>query len=426
MTSFFSCIIALIMMLLVPCASWADSVFHLEPFKVLHGGEIYSPKSAAFSKDGRKLYVNALEGQKTLVFDTENFELIKVIEHSFAEEESALFLNGENSLFDYSYNTCHGNGEKNIFSGKPVEMTFTHDGAYLWVTYYRRVCDSNASSPSALAIIDTKEDRIVRVMPTAPLPKMIVASPEAKRVAVTHWGDNTVGLISIENDDPFSFAYEKLVVVGKRLNVKNIRGNRDAVCGQCLRGSVFTKDGRYLFVAGMRTQKLAVIEVSSGTVVGSVTLPVANPRHFVLNNEGTKLYVTFNKPGKIAELDVDDIIAKAKQNGVCKGRVLEVGSGARTCTLSQDNKRLYVACNSSSQLVCVDIESWKVIDSIAVAPYAVGLAVHPEETFAVVTSQGKKGHGGNAVSIYRIIRDLQAPTEKPEKFSEEFSDNPNE
>lgn len=73
--------------------------------------------------------------------------------------------------------------------------------------FYRRSFDDNASSPSAVAIIDTTTDKIVRVMPTGPLPKMLATSPDNHYVAVTHWGDNTVGLIDIASDNPMNFHY---------------------------------------------------------------------------------------------------------------------------------------------------------------------------------------------------------------------------
>jgi len=50
------------------------------------------------------------------------------------------------------------------------------------VTYYRRSYDANAIDPSAVCIIDTDSDSIVRVIPTGPLPKMITCSPNNKHI----------------------------------------------------------------------------------------------------------------------------------------------------------------------------------------------------------------------------------------------------
>ncbi|MBO4334831.1 MAG: hypothetical protein J5846_03230 [Desulfovibrio sp.] len=374
----------------------------LKFIKNLRSPHIFSPKSAVFSLDGTKFYINALEGKETLVYDTETLELKKVISHTFGQEDAPLFLNGETTLFDYTYHNCRGTGDKNRFSGKPVECTFTHNGRYLWVSYYRRECDYNASSPSALAIIDTTQDSIVRVMPTAPLPKMVAASPDGKRLAVTNWGDNTVGIIDISSNNPQDFHYERLLVVGQKLNVAGVSGNRDNVCGLCLRGTVFTADGRYLLVAGMKSSYLTVFDVENGKKVGSVHLPVANPRHFVRSPDGQKLYVSFNVPGKVAEIAMAEILHRAPSNGSVTGRVLTVGSGARTVAVSPNGRHLYAACNKSSSLTCIDIASWRILDTAAVAPYAVGLAIHPQEKLALVTSQGRNGQGGNNVAVFAI------------------------
>ncbi|MBQ7456760.1 MAG: hypothetical protein IJS54_04070 [Desulfovibrio sp.] len=312
-----------------------------------------------------------------------------------------MFVNNENTVFDYEYNNCFGTGNKNIFKGKPVECLFTHQGRYLWVSYYRRECDPNASSPSAVAIIDTNTDTIVRVMPTAPLPKMLAASPDGKWVAVTNWGDNTIGLINIEGDDPRAFSYTRQIVVGHKLPVRNLSGNRDSACGLCLRGTVFTKDSQHLFVLGMRSDRLFVY-TSAGDFVGSVRLPVPNPRHCVLSPDGKNLYVSFNVPGKVAKIAVAAILDMAPTKGKVSGSLLHVGAGARTIALSNDGARLYAVSNSASHLSCVDIARWKVVAQIPVAPYGVGLALHPLETIALVTSQGKNGQGGNTVGVFRI------------------------
>ncbi len=375
--------------------------FELSLVKNLRSQHIYSPKSAVFSPDGSKFYVHALEGMKTLVFDAGTLALKTVIPHHFTKADADLFLN-ENTVFDYQYNNCFGSGDQNIFNGKPVECAFTHGGRYLWVSYYRRECDKNASSPSAIAVIDTKTDTIVRVLPSPPLPKMLVASPDGTRLAVTNWGDNTVALISVRGENPADFAYERQIVVGKRLSVRNISGNRDRNCGLCLRGTSFTPDGRFLLVCGMSSDILHVFNVESGKPLGYVRLPVVNPRHLVLNPEGNKLYVSFNIPGKVAEISLADILAAAPSHSSVRGRGRTVGRGARTVALSPDGRRLYVVCNLSSTLSCIDIASWKVIASVPVAPFGVGLCVSPDETMAVVTSQGRNGEGGNTVGVFAI------------------------
>ena len=131
---------------------------------------INSPKSVKYSKDGSKFYVQSLEGYTTSIYDSGSKTLIKTLIHEFTTANDSLFKGGETTIYNYPYKQKRT--QKNVFLGKPVESCFSHQGKYLWVTYYRRDFDPIAQSPSAVAIIDTERDVIVRVMPTGPLPKM--------------------------------------------------------------------------------------------------------------------------------------------------------------------------------------------------------------------------------------------------------------
>ena len=60
---------------------------------------INSPKSALFSDDGRKLYVNSLEGGQTVVYEWPSLKKIKIIDHYFGSKNQSLFLNNENTIY---------------------------------------------------------------------------------------------------------------------------------------------------------------------------------------------------------------------------------------------------------------------------------------------------------------------------------------
>ncbi len=389
----------------------------LEHIRTLRGPHINSPKSVIFSPDGSRFYINSLEGLETVVYNADTFEEVSVIRHEFGQDDAGLFLNGESTAFDYEYFTSVDADKRNCFGGKPVEAAFSHNGRYLWVTYYRRTWDHRASSPSAVAVIDTAQNRIVRVIPTGPLPKMITASPDGKTMAVIHWGDNTIGLIDISSDDPQGFTYKTLLTDGKRLNVSNIKGDRDAVCGHCLRGAAFSADSRYLFVGRMHNGGITVFDLETMERIGTYKGVAPTPRHIILSQDGTKLYLTSNSAGVVTELPVDELLQAVKNGGrVQHARALSVGRQARTLTQSPDGKYLFVACNVSTEVSVVDIATWKKIASAKTTPYTVGLAVSPRGDLVITTSQGRKGRGGHAVDLYRIsppaapARDVQQET----------------
>jgi DNA-binding beta-propeller fold protein YncE len=370
----------------------------------LYDGGVRSPKSAAFSPDGRKLYINALEGGQTLVYAFPSLKRLAAITHAFDAGDAALFQR-ETTVFDYPFfNGREGN--RNVFAGKPVEMAFSHGGRYLWVPYYRRSYDPNASSPSAMAIIDTRSDRIVRVMPTGPLPKYIAVSPDSTVAVVTHWGDNTLGAIDIRGDDPAQFRYVGHWTVEYRMPVEGLEGNRDSNCGFCLRGTVFTPDGKTVLVARMGGGGLAGFEASTGRYLGTLLDFVPNPRHILISPDGRTLYASGNQSGAIGRYDISAMLRALAGAGGKRivgpgGETLAVGRGARTIALSPDGRTLYAAINNESRLVKVDLAGWRVVDRATVDPFTVGLAVSPDGRTIVTTSQGRSGQGGgNSVGLY--------------------------
>ena len=390
----------------------------LERVTTIRGSFVLSPKSVIFSADGSRFYVNALEGLKTLVYDTATLKLAHVISHEFTEEDAGLFLDNESTVFDYTYLVNRDPQKRNCFGGKPVEGVLTHADRYLWVTYYRRTWDPRATSPSAVAIIDTQSNSIVRVMPTGPLPKMLAVSPDGRTLAITHWGDNSVALMDISSDNPRDFHYVGLLVDGKRPDLRRVRGDRDKVCGHCLRGTVFSRDGRHLFVGRMHNGGITVFDVRTRACLGTFRGVDPTPRHLVLSPDGTTLYVSCAASGTINALEVDRVLESlATGDTSYRGRSLAVGPDGRTLALSADGRWIYVACNRMARLVMVDALNWKVVDRVPASPYPVGLAVHPDGTMVLTTAQGRRGRGGHVLDVFRVqgVKPLpvQPPAERP-------------
>ena len=178
-----------------------------------HDPDVLSPKSVHIHPSGEKYYVNSLEGGKTVVYSMDG-EKLATVSHRIGKEHEALWA-PSSGLFHYN----HTYRNPDTFTGKPVESAFSHDGRYLWIPYYRRSFDINAQEPSAMAVIDTRADTLVRLFETGPLPKMIAASPDGKQMAVTHWGDNTVGIVDISSDEPRDWHFTKLYVVDYQLKL---------------------------------------------------------------------------------------------------------------------------------------------------------------------------------------------------------------
>lgn len=374
----------------------------------VYDSAINSPKSAAFSEDGSKLYVNSLEGTQTVVFEWPSLKRLKVISHRFNSANQYLFQ-GEETIFAYPYYGKPSAGA-NHFKGKPVEMAFSHQGAYLWVTYYRRDYDQSAQSPSAVAIIDTRTDEIVRVMPTGPIPKFVAVSPDGRTLAITHWGDNTVALIDITSSQAKDFKYVSHLTVDRKLSQADLEGkDRDSVCGYCLRGTVFSPDSRYLLVARMGGGGIAGFDLQEKKYLGSIMNLRSTPRHLVVTPDGQSLIVSSNVSGYITKLNLQlfvDEIRKANGKNIkakIDGIETSVGLGARTIEVDPAGRYVYVAVNEGVKVAAVDLLTMKVVAQTAVDPFPVGLAISKDGRYLVTTSQGRAGRGGgNSVNIVRI------------------------
>ncbi len=369
-------------------------------------GDVYdehinSPKSVNILDSKRKFYVHSLEGCETVVYNLDNFQRIKVIKHKFDKSNQNLFK--ETNYFDYKFRSKVDN--YNHFQGKPVESCFSHNGKYLWVTYYRRTYDQNAAEPSAVCIIDTDKDEIVRVMPTAPLPKMIACSPDNKMIAITHWGDNTVGLVDVSGTDAQQFKHIKNLVIDKQLAMNfstSAHVDRDANCGHCLRGTVFTPDSKYLLVGKMASDGIAVINTSTKTYMGTVTGMKNNIRHLVIS--GDYLYLSINKFGYVQRCNWKDFIKYAETNintAYKSWKEVSVGTGARTIA-TNDGKYIFAAVNSQSKIAVVRAADMKVVAEIKADSYPVGMDISADGKYVIVTAQGKSGGGGNSVMVYSV------------------------
>lgn len=364
---------------------------------------INSPKSVNFHPDGSRFYVNSLEGCRTVVYDAHTAKRLKTIEHRFTSGTGALWAQ-PSQLYEFTH---YDNGRSRAFDGKPVESCFSHGGRYLWVPYYRRTFDINAQDPSAVAVIDTRTDTIVRMFDCGPLPKMIACSHDNRTIAVTHWGNNTVGLIDISSPDIKQWHHRACVVV-ERLFPLNFSltstVNRDTNSGLTLRGTVFTPDDRFILVGMMSGNAIGVIDAPRGEYIGKIT-GSGNVRHLIIKDKW--LYGSNCSAGIVRRVELDKVV-KAIES--CQGAVInvpgwqtcQVGAGARTIEASPSGRWIFAACNSVSQLYVVDATDMSVAASIDVDSYPVGLDISTDGTLVAVTSQGIKGSGGNAVNLYRI------------------------
>ena len=379
--------------------------------------DINSPKSVNMHPNNTKYYVNSLEGATTVVYDFKTNEKMKVIRHNFTDADTVLW--GDTKPYykftHYLPDAKHPasrHGGWGTFYGKPVESAFSHGGKYLWVPYYRRDYDINAQDPSAVAIIDTQTDSIIRLMDTGPLPKMIATSPDGKLLAITQWGDNTVGIIDIASEDPTDWHYRSLAIIDQQLKLNlsmTKQVNRDDDSGYCLRGTAFTPDNRYLLVGCMAGNNgIAVMDLEKMEYLGRITGNMYNVRHLLIRDG--YLYLSINRDGYIQRMPLSQFldavpalkVSPTKTTPLSGWQNCQVGAGARTIEMSRDGRYIYAACNASSTLYVVDVLTFQVIAHMSIDSYPVGLEVSHDGKYVFTTSQGRSNGGGNCVDIFEV------------------------
>lgn len=142
--------------------------------------------------------------------------------------------------------------------------------------------------------------------------------------------------------------------------------------------------------------------------LGRVTGMKRNLRHILISHGW--LYLSINAEGYVQRIRLDKFLDTAKKkmvNHVAKltdgWETCKVAPGTRTIEISPSGKYIFAACNLGSKLCIVDTEHMKLIGSIAVDSYPVGLDISNDGTIVIVTSQGRgENLGGNAVNVYRV------------------------
>ncbi len=350
-----------------------ESYVEISPFSSKHQDEeMISPKSISIHPHKNKMYINALEAGKTLVYSNKTFEKLKTIDHSFGD---------------------HNSLKPGIrFFGKPVEGWFTHDGRYYWVTYYRWSDDANAMNNSGFALIDTETDQIVRAFPTGNIPKFITANTASSLLAVTLWGENKVEIYDIS--EVANTHLVSSIALGSKV-IAEPGSNRDNTCGMCLRGTAFIPHSNLLAVAQMGSGGgIWLIDTNTMKVVRGLRKTPATPRHLQVYEDW--LYFSANASGMVGRILISDLERAAKDDKFEPTiEAKKFGEGARTIKIFKNH--IFAALNHSQKVAISNLD-FTGIRTLPAPAFPVGLDV--DENILAVTSQGRGGEGGHRVWIY--------------------------
>lgn len=318
-------------------------------------------KSVLFNSTGTQLFAMNLEGMSIYQFDR----------------------NSRSVTREFKFKPTRGTGwdyetDKPIpsYEEKPVEACLSHDDKWLWVSLHNaegivaiRVDSLSANKHSGQVIApravlkkitviergSTGRDSFqVPLIRTGKTPKVIARTASSSHLLVSNWHSYNVSVLSTH---PERFPYATVI---------------DTIPVPAIpRGIVVDDRNQRSFVAIMGGASL--MSVNNNVWMKEKDLTVAsNPRHLVIDSSG-RLFVSYNRVGKIACIDPNT------------GETLFTASTAaqpRTIILSKNHRFLFVTCYSSDKLEVFRIndDSFTRIASLPCPGHPVGVDIYENES----------------------------------------------
>lgn len=245
--------------------------------------------------------------------------------------------------------------------GGPVEASFAPDGTHLWVSNYSMygpgfaspgddVCSpASGHDRSFLYRIDTSTWEIDGAVLVGSVPKYVQATPDGKHVLVTNWCSYDVSVV----------------------DTATLKQIARIPVGRYPRGIAVTADSARAYIAVMGSTNVRTLDLAGvvagkrgASVVKTFSSPGRAPRHLNLSPDGTRLYVTLNGVGRVAQLDARS------------GKVLatvRTGQAPRSAALSPDGTALFVVNYESGTVSRLRTSDMKVLESRRVDHHPIGI-----------------------------------------------------
>jgi YVTN family beta-propeller protein len=317
-----------------------------------------SPKSIVYSGNGLFFAQNMMYRHNITIYD-QNYNLVKT-------------LSDQVKLSDYGHKEYLG-----TYQGSPVEVAFSHNGQYAWVSNYQmygteftnpgsdRCGISPNYDPSFVYRINTQTLTIDQAVKVGSVPKYVATSPDNRFVLTSNWCSGDLSII----------------------NTQNNREIKRIFLGSYPRGIAIDQNSQKAYIAIMGSRNIAIVDLENFSLdwlnnIGS------SPRHLILDPDGEHLYVSLNGDGQIARLNV-------KTQDYVK---IKTGNAPRSMTLSKTGKYLYVVNYNSHTVTKIRTSDMKLLQTVKTPPNPIGITYDPQKEELWVAS-----YSGSIV----IFKDLE-------------------
>ena len=308
----------------------------LELHKVIQG--YISPKSIGYSGNGRFFAQNMMYQHSITVYDKE-FNLVKTISDKV-----------ELSNFKQS-------GYTGAHRGAPVEVAFSPDGSYAWVSNYKMYgsgfdnpstdnCKiSNKYDKSFVYQINTHTLKIEQVIAVGCVPKYLATTPNGKYLLVSNWCSGDLSIIDI--------------AVGREIKRIDM--------GRYPRGIVVDSRSQFAYIAIMGARKIARLNLNNFSV-SYIQQVGQTPRHLCISPDDRYLYITLSREGKIARYDLIENCLKDE---------IYTGKAARSMTITPEGQFAYVVNYKDDTFSKIDLNSFKVVQTQQTHDKPIGITFDP-------------------------------------------------
>ncbi len=249
-------------------------------------------------------------------------------------------------------------GHPGVSKGAPVEMAFSPDGAFAWVSNYHMYGQGFSAEPSDTCTsgegfthsyvykVDTATYRIVKVIEVGVVPKYVAMTPDGKHVVVTNWCSMDITVIDTATD-----AVVATVPSG----------------GRYPRGIAISKDSGTAYIALMGSGKVIALDLASAKV-RDFARPGSRTRHLTISPDGSKLYATNSGDNNVVEMD-------ARTGAIL--RTVKVGAEPRSMTVSTDGGALYVVNYNGSSMSKIRTSDFTVVATVPTDGNPIGITYEP-------------------------------------------------
>ncbi len=235
--------------------------------------------------------------------------------------------------------------------GKPNRVVFHPDGRTAWIVY---------DKSHDLGVIDADARKLVKRVKIGGNPYNLAFTPDGRQLLVLDWASDT----STDEVIFYDLLTEK---IDGRVEVSTWPAH-----------SLFSRDGKRLYVSGETAGDLTVIDVASRTVVARHVHGGGDAMGLALSLDGKVLYAAAGENKSILKIDT----ATNKPIGT-----IALPGIVHESTLTLDGRYLYTTLRRANRIVVIDTMTDKIVTSIPQKGYPDLVTMEPNGRYALVTNR---------------------------------------